>query len=143
MQQVSAGGVVFRPDSSEIVIIKTLPELRWQLPKGIIDEGESPDQAALREVREETGITAEILKPLQTIEYWYFANRKGTRVRYHKFVHFFAMKYLSGNTADHDHEVAEARWVPAEECTQLLAFESERKAVQEALDLVSTLGPSA
>ena len=139
MQQVSAGGVIFRPDFSEIVLINTLPEQRWQLPKGMIDEGESHVQAALREVREETGITAEILQPLKTIEYWYFANRKGNQIRYHKFVHYFAMRYLSGDTSDHDHEVAEARWVAVDKSMKMLAFVNERDAVREAIGLIPSL----
>src|SRR5215213_10587799 len=87
IQQVSAGGVVCRgaKSSVEIAIIRVLPEDRWQLPKGIVDEGETPEIAALREVREETGLTAEIIQPVETIEYWYFATRAEGLVRYHKF----------------------------------------------------------
>src|SRR5262249_52901388 len=105
--QVSAGGVAYRKSrgSIEIAIIRIAPEDRWQLPKGHVDKGESPEEAALREVREETGLDAEITEKIEAIEYWYFSGKGADRVRFHKFVHFFLMKYLSGNTDDHDHEV--------------------------------------
>ena len=137
-QQVSAGGVAFRKNGAavEIALIRVLPEEisahRWQLPKGIVDEGETPAEAALREVREEAGIDSEIIEKIETIEYWYFAGRGDERVRFHKFVHFFLMKYLSGSTDDHDHEVEEARWVEIDEAIAMLAFQSERDVVTKA-----------
>lgn len=133
--QTSAGGVAFRRGSSgiEIAVIKMLPELRWQLPKGIIDPGETPEIAALREVREEAGIDCELLEPLKVIEYWFSADRDGVWTTIHKFVHFFLMEYQSGDVADHDHEVAEARWVTPEEANEMLDFEAERNVVELAV----------
>lgn len=138
MIQTSAGGVAFSkgPNGIQIAIIQMLPELRWQLPKGIIDPGETPEIAALREVREEAGIECELLEPLKVIEYWFSADRDGVWTRIHKFVHFFLMEYRSGNVADHDHEVAEARWVTPDEAYRMLAFEAERTVVQEAIKMV-------
>jgi len=136
--QVSAGGVVYRKKSAgvEIAIIKVGPIIRWQLPKGIVDEGETPEQAALREVREETGLVAKIEAPLEKIEYWYVSGGKTGRVRYHKFVHFYLMKYRSGNTDDHDEEVLEARWVPIVDAIRMLSFESERKLLEKARGMI-------
>jgi 8-oxo-dGTP pyrophosphatase MutT (NUDIX family) len=123
--QVSAGGVVYRKRTSgvEIAIIKVGPVIRWQLPKGIVDEGETPEQAAIREVREETGLNAKIESTLETIEY-------------HKFVHFYLMKYASGKTDDHDHEVIEARWVSAVEAIRMLSFKSERDLAEKARQMI-------
>lgn len=133
VNQTSAGGVAIRVNDSktEVAIIQTAAEKRWQLPKGIVDPGETPEQAAIREVREEAGINCEIVSKLDTIEYWFVASYDGERKRYHKNVHFFQMKYLDGNVADHDHEVSEARWVGIDEAVEMLAFESERELIRK------------
>src|SRR5689334_20899545 len=99
LDQVSAGGVVYRGGrtDAEVVIVRVVPEKRWQLPKGLIDEGETFEEAALREVREESGMTAEIVAPLETIEYWFTADWDNSRRRIHKFVHFFLMRHRDGD----------------------------------------------
>ena len=139
LEQVSAGGVAFRMNGAqpEVAIVAVKPTRRWQLPKGIIDPGESEEQAALREVREEAGIECETVEKIETVEYWYFGDKKGERVRYHKFVHFFLMRYTAGETEDHDHEIAEARWVPIDEAVEMLAFKSEREVVRKAAALIA------
>lgn len=141
VEQISAGGAAFRLNKSaaEIAIISAKPTLRWQLPKGIIDPGETLEIAALREVREEAGIETELLSKIETIEYWYVGDHLGTRVRFHKLVHFFLLKYLSGDVAEHDNEVAEARWVKPNEALQILAFKGERGVVEKAVDLIKEL----
>ena len=138
VEQVSAGGIVFRKTDSdyEIAIISVNPSRRWQLPKGIVDAGESAAIAALREVREETGIEADLIEPIETIEYWYFGNRNDERVRFHKFVHFFLMKYIAGDVANHDHEVAEARWVNMDKAIEMLEFKDEKQIAEKAKDLI-------
>jgi 8-oxo-dGTP pyrophosphatase MutT (NUDIX family) len=123
-------------DGFEIVLISVGNPPRWQLPKGIIDKGETPEVAAVREVREEAGISAKIDQLIEKVEYWYQASYSGERVRYHKFVHFFLMHYESGDTADHDHEVNEARWFPAQSASDALAFKSEKSIVEKALVLM-------
>src|SRR5512147_769690 len=113
LDQVSAGGVAFRWQDSEpeIAIVSVKPKLRWQLPKGIVDPGESPEVTAVREVKEEAGVETDRLALIETIEYWYRSVRNGKPVRYHKFVHFYLLEYRSGNVSEHDHEVEESRWV--------------------------------
>lgn len=141
VEQVSAGGVAFRKvDSSfEIAIIAARPNRRWQLPKGLIDDGETPEIAALREVREEAGIECDLIEKIETIEYWYVGDKRGERVRFHKLVHFFLMKYVAGDTANHDHEVEEARWVRIEEAIKMLAFKGEKTVAEKAAKIIAEM----
>lgn len=136
--QVSAGGVVFRrrEGQTEIALISVGDPPRWQLPKGLVDAGEAPEVAALREVREEAGVEAELIAPIDRIEYWYIATEHGQRIRYHKFVHFYLLAYRSGEVSDHDYEVHEARWVGLDEALQMLAFASEKQVVERARELI-------
>lgn len=140
--QVSAGGVVVRGegDAVEVVLISVGPQRRWQLPKGLVEPGEPPEQTAAREVREEAGVEADLVAPNDVIEYWYVATRGGEKVRYHKRVHFFLFRYRSGDVTDHDHEVNEARWVPAAEAPALLAFANERRVVERGLAMWADRG---
>src|SRR6266498_1383826 len=132
--QISAGGVAFRKHEGrgQVALISVGETNRWQLPKGVVDKGESTEHAAVREVREEAGIDTEIVGRLDKVEYWYFWNEDGQRVRYHKFVYFYLLRYKSGDVRDHDHEVNEARWVGIDDAIKLLAFASEKKIVEKA-----------
>jgi len=138
--QISAGGCVLRRGraSLEVALISVGAPPRWQLPKGLIDSGEKPEAAAIREVREEAGIDATIAELIEKVEYWYQAAHSGERVRYHKYVYFFLMWYAAGDIADHDNEVNEARWFPAEVAVSTLAFKSEREIVAKALQLAGS-----
>jgi 8-oxo-dGTP pyrophosphatase MutT (NUDIX family) len=141
MDQISAGGVAFRWRDSEpeLAIVSVKPKLRWQLPKGIVDPGESAQVTAVREVREEAGVETDLIKLIETIEYWYRSVKYGKPVRFHKFVHFYLLKYRSGEVSDHDHEVEEARWVTFDEALELLDFKSERDVVEKARTMLSEL----
>ena len=137
--QVSAGGVVYRGENEqiEVVIISVGSEHRWQLPKGLVDKGENPETTAVREAREEGGVNSEVVNHIETIEYWFAGLENGIRVRFHKRVHFYLMKYLSGDTKDHDWEVNEARWVPIDDAASQLAFDNERRVMEQARVLLS------
>lgn len=141
VEQISAGGAAFRQldERLEVAIVAVNPSRRWQLPKGIIDAGESAEIAALREVREEAGIETELIELIEKVEYWYVGNHQGERVRFHKFVYFYLLKYLSGEVENHDHEIAEARWVKVDEAVEMLAFKSEKDVVAKACELIKTL----
>ena len=140
MAQVSAGGVVFRRGAElvDIVIVAVGDRQRWQLPKGLVDPGETPEVTAVREAREEAGVETELVAPIETIEYWYQATEKGQRVRFHKYVHFYLLEYRAGEVSQHDREVNEARWVSIDEARELLAFANERRVVARARELVQT-----
>jgi 8-oxo-dGTP pyrophosphatase MutT (NUDIX family) len=137
-EQVSAGGVVFRgeKDSAEVVIVAVGGQNRWQLPKGLVDAGEKPEITAVREAKEEAGVESEVVQHLETIEYWFAGLDGGQRVRFHKRVHFYLLRYIAGDTANHDWEVNEARWVPIVDATRQLTFDSERRVMERARELL-------
>jgi 8-oxo-dGTP pyrophosphatase MutT (NUDIX family) len=137
-EQVSAGGVVFRgeKDRVEVVIVSVGGQNRWQLPKGLVESGEKPEVTAVREAREEAGVESEIVQHLETIEYWYAGLDRGERVRFHKHVHFYLLRFTAGDTADHDWEVNEARWIPIGEAARQLTFDSERRVMERAAQLL-------
>ena len=99
------------------------------LPKGGANPGESGEQAAAREVREEAGIDVQVLEKLGDVRYWY--RRKGRQI--YKSVAFFLCEYLSGDPADHDHEVEEARWMPIEQARTALSYPGEREMLERAV----------
>ena len=139
--QVSAGGAAFRSPRRrvvEVALISVGDPPRWQLPKGLVDRGEIPEITAVREVREEAGIDAEVIEKVETVEYWYQSSAAGQRIRYHKFVHFFLMRYISGDVSNHDHEVNEARWVEISEALGMIAFKSERGVLEKALSRIKS-----
>jgi 8-oxo-dGTP pyrophosphatase MutT (NUDIX family) len=139
-EQVSAGGVVYRRsgERTEVALISVGEAARWQLPKGLVGRGESPLEAALREVEEETGLGCEVVAELEKVEYWYFSKGGGRRVRFHKFVHFYLMRYVSGDVSGHDDEVNEARWVFIEDAEGMLAFKGEKKSLAEARERLAS-----
>jgi 8-oxo-dGTP pyrophosphatase MutT (NUDIX family) len=134
---ISCGGVVGRRTPAgtlEVALIATHGGERWALPKGLARKGESLEETALREVREETGLTAVVVEPFEPIEYWFWAGPPGRKSRHHKQVHYFLMRYLSGDTADHDAEVDEARWFPLDEAIERASYNSERRLLEQTRD---------
>jgi 8-oxo-dGTP pyrophosphatase MutT (NUDIX family) len=127
-REASYGGVVVR--GAEVLVITPAGRSRVRtLPKGGAQTDESEEETALREVREETGVEARVVERLGDVEYWY--RRGGLRV--FKTVGFFLCEYVSGDTADHDHEVDDARWMPLERARTELSYPGERRMIERAL----------
>jgi 8-oxo-dGTP diphosphatase len=131
--EYSAGGVVYRRNSAgiDIALIYRTRHDDWSLPKGHIEEGESREQAALREIKEETGLDARILHPLGEATYFY-RRRNGELVR--KTVYHYLMEALTADLGKPNWEVTEARWVPITEAQALLSYEKDREIVEKAVE---------
>ena len=106
------------------------------LPKGHVDPGETPVQAATREVREEAGVDADLVEELGQVRYWY--QRSGMKIA--KVVTFFLFEYRSGDIDDHDAEVEDARWVPLAEAARTLTYGGERDMAARALSRTASDG---
>ena len=107
--------------------------LLWSLPKGHLEDGETAEQAAVREIEEETGIKGEVVQPLGTLDYWFVTEDR----RVHKTVHHFLLRASGGELSDADPEVTEVAWVPLEEVPRRLAYAAERRLALAAVELLA------
>jgi 8-oxo-dGTP pyrophosphatase MutT (NUDIX family) len=150
VHETSAGGLVIdgidRPREEQVAALIGRVDRRgrmlWSLPKGHIEQGETAEQTAIREVAEETGIHGSVLAALGRIDYWFVT--EGRRV--HKTVHHYLMRCSGGELSDDDVEVAEVAWVPIPELPSRLAYADERRLAEvadELIDKLQTDGPAA
>ena len=135
VDEVSAGGLVIDFSGTRGLLIGRIDHkdasrerLLWSLPKGHIEAGETPEQAAIREVQEETGITSEITKSIGVIDFWFMAGGK----RIHKTVHHFIFKEVSGELTPQITEVDEVSWFPLSEIVERLAYPDEKKLIAKS-----------
>jgi ADP-ribose pyrophosphatase YjhB (NUDIX family) len=131
VEETSAGGLVLDAlalDARAALIgrLDRRRRLLWSLPKGHVEPGETINQAAVREVREETGISGRIVAPLGVIDFWFVAESQ----RIHKTVHHFLLLAEGGDLSDEDVEVEEVAWVPLAEVARCLAYDDERRLVE-------------
>jgi 8-oxo-dGTP pyrophosphatase MutT (NUDIX family) len=138
VDETSAGGLVVEitsagPQGALIGRTDRRGRLLWSLPKGHLEAGESAEQAAVREVEEETGIIGAIVAELGTIDYWFVADGR----RIHKTVHHFLLRATGGELSDADIEVSEVAWVPLGDIPGRLAYPDERGLVDTAGRLIA------
>ena len=133
--ETSAGGLVVDQDADRRAHrrLDGVGGWLWSLPKGHIEAGETAEQAAVREVAEETGIIGRVVAPLGTIDFWFVAEDR----RVHKTVHHFLLRALGGELCDDDVEVAEVAWVPLGELESRLAYADERRLIRRATELLA------
>lgn len=133
-REFSAGGVCYKKENGKIFVVIYKPEGRntWQLPKGWIDEGETSQEAAFREVKEEGGVEGKILKKIDTQKFFYTWDGE----RRFKTVTYYLMEYLRGDTKDHGWEAEKAEWVEINEAIGRLTFVGEKEIVKKAKSLI-------
>lgn len=134
--ETSAGGLVVDTKTGHAAVIGRLDRrgrLLWSLPKGHVEHGETVEQAAVREVAEETGIDSAVVAELGSIDYWFVAEDR----RIHKTVHHFLLRAVGGTLSDADYEVAEVAWVPLADLPARLAYADERRLVQRATTMLA------
>lgn len=145
VHRISSGGVVFRPAGAahEVALIRVARAdgHAWALPKGWVEKGEDLEQTAVREVREETGLRAKVLRKLGEITYEFYAKPERSRVL--KTVHVFLLECLGGDTAEHDDEVEEVRWFTLDEAVRTMTYKNEREMLEKAVSLIQGGGQTA
>lgn len=140
-REISSGGIIYRKsdDAIEVAIASRTTQRGkkvWCLPKGWVEKGESLEETAQREVKEETGLNGEIVGKIGDIQYWFYS--RDERCRIFKTVHFFLLTYLEGDVKDHDFELDEVRWVPLEEAEEKLSFKTEKDIMRKAREMLKS-----
>lgn len=142
--EFSAGGIVYKKlnNKVQVLVAQHSQHHGWVFPKGIIGDHpaagsgqgkkETKEQAALREVEEETGIKGKIVKEFEPVAYWFVFN--GEKIK--KTVYYFLMEYVSGDTKNHDFEMENVEWIPLDEVLNRLTYPSDKKVWQQAIKML-------
>ncbi len=140
IHEYSSGGVVYRPnptsDGYQFAAVHRARHTDWSLPKGHVEPGETREQAAVREVKEETGLDARIVMPLAEVVYYYRRGRGSDSVLVHKTVYHYLMEALTHEFGPPNWEVSECRWVPMSEAENALSYENDGEVVRKAGELL-------
>jgi len=139
-REISAGCVVYRLKNGEpeVALIQPHERKAWALPKGLIERGEPPEQAAEREAREETGLSGMIVGKIDTIKYSYVARWETPTVRVFKIVTFYLLKYTEGDPSRHDREVDRVEWFPIEKAISNATYPLEKVVLKKAKQLIAS-----
>jgi len=141
--EFSAGGVVFQKNGDNMLVLVSQHSQHhgWVFPKGFIGDkidGETKEDTAIREVKEETGIDAQILEKLTPITYWYVMDGQKCK----KTVYYYVMKHLGGDTEDRDHEMEAVEWIAPEQVMGRLTYQSDKDVFEEALPIIERIANS-
>lgn len=138
--EFSAGGIVFKKESGKLYILVSQHSQHhgWVFPKGFIAdkiEGESKEETALREVKEETGIIGKILEPVAPITYWYEMDGK----KHKKTVYYYIMEHMGGDITDHDWEMENVEWLPIDAVLERLTFPSDKEVWKKTIQVIKNI----
>jgi 8-oxo-dGTP pyrophosphatase MutT (NUDIX family) len=137
VREVSAGGIIYRRHEGRVEVALIHARKRWGLPKGHVEKGERIEETAVREVREETGLSGKLDRNLGQVSYSYRGRTAyGKPIKISKRVYFFLLRYVQGEVHGHDYEVDEARWFSLDEAFAKLAFATEQKMMRRAKSFI-------
>jgi len=131
---VSSGGVIFRNANGDFEVALVSRRNIWCLPKGLIEANETAEEAALREVQEETGLKGEIVSKIGEVSYSFFRKQ-----RYFKTVHFYLLRFVGGSMEAHDSEMERVKWFPIADAIKVLTYVNEKKIMNKASEILKNL----
>lgn len=134
--EISAGGVVYKRDEKgySFLLVAVKDGKVWTLPKGLVEKGEKPENAALREIKEETGVSGRIETFLDKVELWFVQKEEGETIRHHKIVYHYLVEYIEGDITHHDFEVNDVKWFTPEEALENCSYEKDKQIIKKAIE---------